>query len=51
MGAKQKLNNVHVMGSLVVAGIIGGLTGSWAVFAAVAIVLLAAAYESGDIRA
>jgi len=50
MGAKQKLNRIHTLGALAVAGLIGGIAGSWAVFFVVATVLWLAALISGDIR-
>lgn len=50
MGARQKLNNFNTLGVLAVAGLIGGLAGSWAVFFVVAAVLWVAAVSSGDIR-
>jgi hypothetical protein len=50
MGAKQKLNSIHTFAVLAVAGLIGGMTGSWSVFAIVAGVLWLAAVNSGDIR-
>ncbi len=50
MGAKQKLNSASALGALLIAAIIGGLTGSWTVFVIVAIVLIATAIHSGEIR-
>jgi len=50
MGAKQKLNSIHTLSVLAVAGLISGLAGSWAAFLIVAAVLSAAAVSSGDIR-
>jgi hypothetical protein len=50
MGAKQKLNSIHTLAVLAVAGLIGGITGSWAVFAIVAAALWLAAVNSGEIR-
>jgi hypothetical protein len=50
MGAKQKLNSIHGLSVLAVAGLIGGMTGSWAVFLIVAVVLWVAAVSSGGIR-
>jgi hypothetical protein len=32
MSAKRKLNAAHLLGALVLAGLLGGLTGSWLVF-------------------
>ena len=50
MGARQKLNQHHVIGSLSVGAIIGGLAGSWLVFVAVAAVLIAGSIHAGEIR-
>jgi hypothetical protein len=50
MGAKRKLNSANVLGALVVAGLIGGGTGSWAVFCIALAGLLGAAVIAGDIR-
>jgi hypothetical protein len=50
VGARQELNKLHVFGSLVVAAFVGGLAGSWAVFATVAAVLIVGGIYSGDIR-
>ena len=50
MGAKRKLNSASVLGSLALAGILGGLSGSWAVFLIAGGVLLAMAVHAGDIR-
>ncbi|WP_075091240.1 hypothetical protein [Planctomyces sp. SH-PL14] len=50
MSARQKLNNAHVHGALIVAALIGAVTGSWAVFLLSALVGLAMAIHSGGIR-
>ncbi len=50
MGARQKLNGVHVTGCLVIAGIVGALAESWMVFLIVAVVLLACSVHDGGIR-
>jgi hypothetical protein len=50
VSAKHKLNAAHGCGCLLVAGLLGWLTGSWAVFGIALIALLAAAYHAGDIR-
>jgi hypothetical protein len=50
MGAKQKLNASYFNGAVVMAALMGWLTGSWFVFVLVLIVLLASAIGSGDIR-
>ena len=48
--ARHKLNSASMMGTLVVAGLLGGLAGSWLVFLVAALVMAAAAVHAGDIR-
>jgi hypothetical protein len=48
--AKHKLNSANVLGCLLVAGVIGGMTSSWTVFLIAAIVLVALSINAGDIR-
>lgn len=50
MGARQKLNQIHLVGSAVVAAILGWLTGSWMVFFIVLVILLVLCCFTGDIR-
>ena len=50
MGARQKLNEASVFGSIVVAGVIGFATDSWTIFAIATAVLLIAVVYNGDIR-
>jgi len=50
LGARQKLNNVNVLGALGAAGLIGLLAQSWIVFTIVGVALIAAGLHSGDIR-
>ena len=50
MGARKELNKFHVLGGLAVAAIVGILANSWAVFAAVAAILLGAAVRTREIR-
>ena len=50
MGARSKLNTVAALGCLVLAAIIGGASGSWAVFATVLVVALGLSLCSRDIR-
>ena len=50
MGAREKLNKHHLIGSFGVAAIVGSLAGSWAVFAVVAVVLIVGSVYSGEIR-
>jgi hypothetical protein len=48
--ARHKLNSANVLGCLLIAGVVGGMTSSWTVFLITAIVLVALALNSGDIR-
>jgi hypothetical protein len=50
MGARQKLNEHHIVGALGVAAIVGALGQSWMLFVAVAATLIAADLYSGKIR-
>ena len=50
MGAREKLNSTHIIGSLGVAGVLGVLTSSWIVFAVAGTLMVAAGVCSGDIR-
>jgi hypothetical protein len=50
VGAKNKLNSANLLGTLLVAGLFGGMTGSLTVFMIAWIALLAAAFHAGDIR-
>ena len=50
MSAKHKLNAAHWLGALLVASLLGGLTGSWSVFLLALVALLVASWLAGDIR-
>lgn len=50
LGARHKLNVASVNGALIVAAIAGFAFGSWAVFGAIAAVLVIGAIYGGDIR-
>lgn len=50
MGAKHKLNNAHLNGAVLLAGLAGLLTDSVGVFAIALLVLIGAALASGEIR-
>ncbi len=50
MSAKHKLNSAHLLGALLVAGLVGGVTGSAGVFLIALAALLTAGYHAGDIR-
>jgi hypothetical protein len=48
--AREKLNKVHAIGILVAAAMIGGLAGSWTVFAVVAAMITVGGIYIGTIR-
>ena len=50
MSTKDKLNAAHFYGALLVAGLVGWLTGSVIVFLIALSALLLAGYHAGDIR-
>lgn len=50
MSAKHKLNSANVLGALIVAGLAGGITGSFGVFLTAFAVLCVLGWHSGDIR-
>jgi hypothetical protein len=50
MDARSKLNAAHVNGALIVAGIVGGLAGSWPVFGVTFGLLVTSALIAGGIR-
>jgi hypothetical protein len=50
MGARNKLNAAHMNGILIIAGLAGLLTGSWAVFAVGVAILFILSVHSGGIR-
>jgi hypothetical protein len=50
MNARNKLNSAYMSGSLVVAGVIGWLAGSWAMFGIALAVLLTMNVLGGNIR-
>lgn len=50
MGAREKLNQAHALGSVFLAGVAGILSGSAGVFVLVLIILLILSVASGDIR-
>jgi hypothetical protein len=50
MGARHKLNSAYFMGSILLAGVMGGLTQSWAVFFVALVVLVACNLAAGEIR-
>jgi hypothetical protein len=50
MGARQKLNSGHINGALLVAGLVGGLSGSWTIFGLALAGLVLTKLLGGDIR-
>ena len=50
MSAKQKLNSAHLLGALLAAGLLGGVTESWPVFWIALVALVIAGIQAGDIR-
>lgn len=50
MGARDKLNRAHLNGALVIAGVLGLVSGSAAVFVTAAAVLVASSVMNGGIR-
>lgn len=50
MGARQKLNQGYIQGSLVLAGVIGVACGSWIVFWIAAVILVGLSLQSGEVR-
>ncbi len=50
MGARQKLNQAHLNGALVIAAVIGVATQSWTVFWIAAAIAAGSSLHSGDIR-
>lgn len=50
MSAREKLNIAYFVGALVVAAMIGGLTGSTGIFGLALVVFIFLAINAGDIR-
>jgi len=50
VGAREKLNNNHIVGAVGVAGLLGLVTGSWLLAVLAGAVLVGAAIHSGDVR-
>jgi hypothetical protein len=51
LSARHKLNAVNATGAVLVAGLIGAFADSWLVFWIAFVVLIVAAFHTGDIRA
>lgn len=50
MGARQKLNQAHLNGALVIATVIGVASQSWTVFWIAALIAVGSSLHSGGIR-
>lgn len=50
MGARQRLNSIHINIAVVISAIIGLACQSWAVFFVCCLVLIGLGVHSGDIR-
>jgi hypothetical protein len=48
--ARHKLNELNVLFALMIAALLGGVTGSWAVFWIAAFALILGSLHSGSIR-
>lgn len=48
--AKQKLNAAHLHGAILIAGLLGGISGSWTVFWITLGVLIVTGFHDGTIR-
>jgi H+/gluconate symporter-like permease len=50
VGAREKLNLIHILGAIGIAGALGFVTGSWTVAAITAVVIVGLSLDEGDIR-
>lgn len=50
MGARQKLNQAHLNGALVIATVVGAATQSWIVFWAAVVIAAGSGLHAGNIR-
>ena len=50
MGARQKLNQAHINGALVIAAVFGVATQSWTVFWIAALIAAGSSLHAGHIR-
>lgn len=50
MGARQKLNQAHIIAALVIAAVIGAVTQSWIMFWIAAIIAVGSSFHAGGIR-
>ena len=50
MGARTKLNTIHILGAVGAAGLLGLATGSWAVAMVAGTVIVGLSLQKGGIR-
>lgn len=50
MGARQKLNQAYLNGTLVIATVVGVATQSWTVFWLAALIVAGSSFYAGNIR-
>jgi hypothetical protein len=50
LGARQKLNSIHILGTIGAAGLVGLVTGSWAFAAITGTVLFGLSVDKRDIH-
>jgi hypothetical protein len=50
LGARQKLNSIHILGAIGTAGLLGLATGSWVIAAITGAVVFGLSLHKGDIR-
>jgi len=50
VGAREKLNSVHILGAMGIAGLLGLATGSWTVAVIAGAVIVGMSLHKGDIR-
>jgi len=50
VGAREKLNSIHILGAVGAAGLLGLITGSWAVAAITGALIVGLSVHKGDIR-
>jgi len=50
VGAREKLNSFHILGAIGAAGLLGLVTGSWAVAAITGALIVGLSVHKGDIR-
>jgi hypothetical protein len=50
VGAREKLNSIHILGAVGAAGLLGLITGSWVVAALTGAVIFGLSLHKGDIR-